>query len=72
MLYIVIPYQKPTYEPMLSMPGLLDPKEDMALANLIKNDIKELVTIQNKQAKKAPSDEQVIEARYTLISPKVF
>ncbi|EAA25289.1 hypothetical protein rsib_orf01 [Rickettsia sibirica 246] len=57
---------------MLSMPGLLDPKEDMALANLIKNDIKELVTIQNKQAKKAPSDEQVIEARYTLISPKVF
>ncbi|CAK6516162.1 ribonuclease J [Rickettsia helvetica] len=48
--------------PMLSMPGLLDPKEDMALVNLIKNDIKELVTIQNKQAKKALSDEQVIEA----------
>ncbi|MFV9936208.1 MAG: ribonuclease J [Rickettsia endosymbiont of Haemaphysalis japonica] len=47
--------------PMLSMPGLLDPKEDMALVNLIKNDIKELVTIQNKQAKKALSDEQVIE-----------
>ncbi|BBJ31538.1 MBL fold hydrolase [Rickettsia asiatica] len=48
--------------PMLSMPGLLDPKEDMALVNLIKNDVKELVTIQNKQAKKALSDEQVIEA----------
>ncbi|HJD58400.1 MAG TPA: ribonuclease J [Rickettsia endosymbiont of Ceroptres masudai] len=48
--------------PMLSMPGLLDPKEDMALVNLIKNDIKELVTIQNKQAKKALLDEQVIEA----------
>ncbi|KJV80945.1 metallo-beta-lactamase superfamily protein [Rickettsia hoogstraalii str. RCCE3] len=48
--------------PMLSMPGLFDPKEDMALVNLIKNDIKELVTIQNKQAKKALSDEQVIEA----------
>lgn len=48
--------------PMLSMPGLLDPKEDMALVNLMKNDIKELVTIQNKQAKKALSDEQVIEA----------
>ncbi|MCZ6886592.1 MAG: ribonuclease J [Rickettsia endosymbiont of Ixodes persulcatus] len=48
--------------PMLSMPGLLDPKEDVALVNLIKNDIKELVTIQNKQAKKLLSDEQVIEA----------
>lgn len=48
--------------PMLSMPGLLDPKEDMALVNLIKNDIKELVTIQQSQAKKALSDEQIIEA----------
>jgi len=48
--------------PILSMPGLLDPKEDMALVNLIKNDIKELVTIQQSQAKKALSDEQVIEA----------
>ncbi|WP_347938838.1 ribonuclease J [Rickettsia oklahomensis] len=48
--------------PMLSMPGLLDPKEDVALVNLIKNNIKELVTIQNKQAKKLLSDEQVTEA----------
>lgn len=54
--------------PMLTMPGLLDPKEDMVLVNLIKNDIKELVTIQNKQAKKALSDEQVIEAIKGTIS----
>ncbi|ADE29970.1 ribonuclease J [Rickettsia prowazekii] len=48
--------------PILSMPGLLDPKEDIALVNLIKNDIKELITIQKQRAKKVLSDEQVIES----------
>ena len=48
--------------PILSMPGLLDPNEDIKLINLIKNNIVELIKIQNKQAKKVLPDEQVIEA----------
>lgn len=48
--------------PILSLPGLLDPKEDMQLINVIKNDIIELIDIQNKQVKKALSNEQIEEA----------
>nr|WP_253307646.1 ribonuclease J [Rickettsia endosymbiont of Ceutorhynchus assimilis] len=48
--------------PMLSMPGLLDSKEDIKLINLIKNDITKLIEIQNKQAKRILSTEQIEEA----------
>ncbi|MGX6960563.1 MAG: ribonuclease J [Rickettsia endosymbiont of Pentastiridius leporinus] len=48
--------------PILSMPGLLDPNEDIPLINIIKNDIIELIDIQSKQAKKALSNEQIEEA----------
>ncbi|WP_342269948.1 ribonuclease J [Rickettsia endosymbiont of Orchestes rusci] len=48
--------------PMLSMPGLLDSKEDIKLINLIKNDIAKLIEIQNKQTKRILSTEQIEEA----------
>ncbi|HJD56141.1 MAG TPA: ribonuclease J [Rickettsia endosymbiont of Pyrocoelia pectoralis] len=48
--------------PILSLPGLLDPKEDIQLINIIKSDIIELIDIQNKQAKKVLSNEQIEEA----------
>ncbi|MCC8368522.1 MAG: ribonuclease J [Rickettsia endosymbiont of Oxypoda opaca] len=48
--------------PVLSMPGLLDSKEDIKLINLIKNDIVKLIEIQNKQVKRILSTEQIEEA----------
>ncbi|MFY9589922.1 ribonuclease J [Rickettsia endosymbiont of Halotydeus destructor] len=48
--------------PVLSMPGLLDPKEDIKLINLIKDDIVKLIETQNKQVKRILSLEQIEEA----------
>lgn len=54
-------------KPMLSLPGLLDPNEDMQLINIIKNDIIELIKMQQSQAKKALSNEQIEEGIRGLI-----
>ena len=48
-------------KPILSMPGLLDSNEDVQLINIIKNDIAELIKMQQNQAKKALSNEQIEE-----------
>jgi len=54
-------------KPILSMPGLLDPNEDMQLINVIKKDIIELIKMQQTQAKKALSNEQIEEGIKGLI-----